>query len=403
MDNDLNNNIKFHKLSNESNLNSPTQNEILDEKQNSTNQIQIITNEDDKKNIPEGRKIGKNIFLNIFSIKKVIGSNNNLYLFILIYFLIILELVVWVITNNSFFSLFIYIIVLIPSFLTIYYMLIVFLTEPGIIPKYHPDYIKLNEDEEIKKPQTTNDGKNIVPKIFTERFCKTCKILRPPLASHCNFCDNCVKVFDHHCFFVSNCIGERNHKYFFLFLLYGSIGGILLSFFNFIHFLYVFFFSEFKIWTLLFKNYLYFTIFALLLISFGILVASGGSMDIGCIGVPIVTGGIIINICIYKVIPEDHPSYFNPFTLISLFGALSFTFFVCSTFVVQYLRISKRLTIKQEHSIKDEYIERSRNNEQINISTRYFISLGIRERFKNVLDFLRKPIPESLIDFNRDL
>jgi hypothetical protein len=71
--------------------------------------------------------------------------------------------------------------------------------------------------------------------------------------------------------------------------------------------------------------------------------------------------------------------------------------------VVQYLRISKNLTIKQESSIKDEYIERSRNNEQLNISTRYFISLGIRERLKNVLDFLRKPIPESLIDFDRDL
>ena len=403
MDNDLNNNIKFHKLSNESNLNSPTQNEILDEKQNSTNQIQIITNEDDKKNIPEGRKIGKNIFLNIFSIKKVIGSNNNLFLFLLIYFLIILELVVWNITNNSFFPIFIYIIVLIPSFLTLYYMLIVFLTEPGIIPKYHPDYIKLNDDEELKKPHITNDGKNVIPKIFTERYCRTCKISRPPLASHCNHCDNCVKVFDHHCFFVSNCIGERNHKYFFLFLLNGSIGGILLSFFNFIHFLYVFFFSEFKIWRLLFKNYLYFTIIALILIFYGILIALQGSMDIGCIGIPIVIGGIIINICIYKVIPENHPSYFNPLTFISLFGALSFTLFVSSTCVVQYLRISKNLTIKQESSIKDEYIERSRNNEQLNISTRYFISLGIRERLKNVLDFLRKPIPESLIDFNRDL
>ena len=158
-----------------------------------------------------------------------------------------------------------------------------------------------------------------------------------------------------------------------------------------------------KIWRLLFKNYLYFTIIALILIFYGVLIALQGSQDIGCIGIPIVIGGIIINICIYKVIPENHPSYFNPLTLISLFGALSFTLFVSSTCVVQYLRISKNLTIKQESSIKDEYIERSRNNEQLNISTRYFISLGIRERIKNVLDFLRKPIPESLIDFDRDL
>ena len=403
MDNDLNNNIRFHKLTNESNSNSSSQNGTLNDKENISNQIQIISNDEEKKIIPEGRKIGKNMILNCFSIKKVIGIKSNLYLFLLIYFLIILELVVWIVTNNSFFSLYVYVITLIPAFLTIYYMLLVFITEPGIIPKYHPDYIKLNEDEEEEKQQTTNDGKNIIPKIFTKRLCVTCKILKPPSASHCKFCDNCVKVFDHHCFFVSNCIGERNHKYFFLFLFNGSIGGILVSFLNFIHFLYVFFFSEFKIWTLLFKNYLYLTIIALLLIGYGILLASSGSMDIGCIGVPIVIGGFIINFCIYKIIPEEHPSYFNPFTLISLFGGVSFTIFVSSTFFVQFLRISKKLTIKQENSIKDEYIERSRKREEINISPKYFINLSFGERLKNVIEFLKKPIPDSLIDFNRDL
>jgi hypothetical protein len=402
MDNDLHNNIRFHKLTNELNTNSSSDN-TLNEKENKSNQIQIISNDDEKIMIPKGRKIGKNFILNFFFIKKVVGPNNNLYLFLLIYFLIILEVVLWIITNNSYFSLYVYIITIIPAFLTIYYMLLTFLTEPGIIPKYHPDYIKLNEDEEIKKPQTTNDGKNIVPKIFTERFCKTCKILRPPSASHCRYCDNCIKVFDHHCFFVSNCIGERNHKYFFLFLINGSIGGILISFFNSIHFLYVFFFSEFKIWKPLFKNYLYLTIIALLLITFGLLVASAGSNDIGCIGVPIVIGGIIINICIYKIIPKEHPSYFNPFTLISLFGSVSFTIFVSSVFIVQYLKISKKLTVKQESSIREEYIERRSKGEEINISVKYFVKLSIRERIKNVIEFLRKPIPDSLIDLNRDL
>ena len=245
MDNDLHNNIRFHKLTNELNTNSSSDN-TLNEKENKSNQIQIISNDDEKIIVPKGRKIGKNFILNFFFIKKVVGPNNNLYLFLLIYFLIILEVVLWIITNNSYFSLYVYIITVIPAFLTIYYMLLTFLTEPGIIPKYHPDYIKLKEDEEEVKQQTTNDGKNIIPKIFTQRFCKTCKILRPPSASHCRYCDNCIKVFDHHCFFVSNCIGERNHKYFFLFLINGSIGGILISFFNSIHFLYVFFFLNLK-------------------------------------------------------------------------------------------------------------------------------------------------------------
>ena len=66
------------------------------------------------------------------------------------------------------------------------------------------------------------------------RFCQTCHIIRPPRASHCRDCDNCVlrrpsqshqsRVcieksmwqstvrFDHHCPFVNNCIGQRCHR-----------------------------------------------------------------------------------------------------------------------------------------------------------------------------------------------
>ena len=50
------------------------------------------------------------------------------------------------------------------------------------------------------------------------RFCDTCKIFRPPRASHCSVCNNCVEVFDHHCPFVNNCIGKRNYRFFMLFL-----------------------------------------------------------------------------------------------------------------------------------------------------------------------------------------
>eukprot|EP00347_Sterkiella_histriomuscorum_P002429 403368188 len=71
---------------------------------------------------------------------------------------------------------------------------------------------------------------NQPPSIYKSRFCSTCYIFRPPLASHCRFCDQCVTHFDHHCYLTNNCIGKRNVKYFVLFINLTLISSVIFIF-----------------------------------------------------------------------------------------------------------------------------------------------------------------------------
>uniref|UniRef100_A0A8C2GDK0 Palmitoyltransferase n=1 Tax=Cyprinus carpio TaxID=7962 RepID=A0A8C2GDK0_CYPCA len=117
-------------------------------------------------------------------------------------------------------------------------------SDPGVLPRALPEEANFIEMEieaangnvlAGQRPPPRIKNVQINNQIVKLKYCYTCKIFRPPRASHCSICDNCVDRFDHHCPWVGNCVGKRNYRYFYLFTLSLSLLTIYIFAFNIVH------------------------------------------------------------------------------------------------------------------------------------------------------------------------
>ncbi|KAI7868939.1 DHHC palmitoyltransferase-domain-containing protein [Spinellus fusiger] len=117
-------------------------------------------------------------------------------------------------------------------------------TDPGIIPR------DLDPSPEHDDDQGSTYGASLwshnVPaqrevrikdNTWALRYCDTCKLYRPPRASHCRQCDNCVENEDHHCIWLNNCIGKRNYRPFFTFIVTATLLCCYVIVFSVVHLL----------------------------------------------------------------------------------------------------------------------------------------------------------------------
>nr|CAG4643746.1 EOG090X01OT [Lepidurus arcticus] len=106
-------------------------------------------------------------------------------------------------------------------------------TDPGVIPRATNDEAA-DIERQIEVPNGANSPTYRPPprtkevlvggQVVKLKYCFTCKIFRPPRASHCSICDNCVGKYNSSCTFIANygslfACRARNYRYFYCFIV----------------------------------------------------------------------------------------------------------------------------------------------------------------------------------------
>lgn len=89
-------------------------------------------------------------------------------------------------------------------------LILVSTTDPGIIPRNDQANI-----EDVGTSDGTRSKRVMINGVEMKlKYCRICKIFRPPRSCHCAVCDNCVEKFDHHCPWIGQCIAlvRSHHK-----------------------------------------------------------------------------------------------------------------------------------------------------------------------------------------------
>ena len=409
--------------------------ELSNQKINGNN----INNNNDisKKFYPKGNSYG-NVGDNMICCDKyVIGAKSGIFVILGMILGEFVTIALWIIFNGSFFPFYIYIIGGFIFLIAEIFYILAYITEPGIIPRNHPDYIKKpknDEDTNLKNnnhnineinlkqnndaninikndelsnkistfPQNisangSNDTKEIKPRIFTERECTTCNIIRPPGASHCGTCNNCVLHFDHHCGFISNCVGKRNHKYFYLFVFFGMITCLYLSVTQLISIIKVFIISPKGLYKQLWDKNPYLFVISVAAIFISLPFCLCLRIIVVLLFVAIV--GYILFIIIFYVYydREGKPFYYNPFLPGVLIGIIFFMIPLVGACIAQTRNILRGYTVKQVDSIE------KMAKEEKGINNKFLKDMTCEERCNNFCKFLKADPGKSLIIPERDL